>query len=97
MDQAAESAFIKTEAGGAIEPAKARPADRADPLSVKWIRVDEWSITTGTKVFRFKRRWGGNAGGADGNTRPLGERAFTDPAFVWEEQRKNAVRDCPEG
>jgi hypothetical protein len=96
MNQTAESAFVKTEATGAVKPPKAGTADRADALLVQWIGVYERRITAGAEIIRLELNGRGEAVRADGNPSPFIEGVFTDTAFVWEKQRKNAVGDRSE-
>jgi hypothetical protein len=96
MNETAKSSFVKTEATGAVEPSQAGTADRANTMVVQRIGVDERRVTAGTEIIRFELNGGGEALRADGNPRPFIKGVFTDTAFVWEKQRKNAVRDRSE-
>jgi hypothetical protein len=96
MNEAAECAFVKTEATGAVEPSKAGTADRADALLVQRIGVYKRRITTRAKIISFELDGRGETVRADGNPRPFIEGVFTNTAFVWKKQRKNAVGDRSE-
>jgi len=97
MNQAAERAFVKSEATGAVKPAKAGTADCADTLVVKRIVVDERGVTAGAEIVGLKGGGHRETGLADRNTGPFVKRLFTDAAFIRKKQRKNAVGDRSEG
>jgi len=96
VNEAAECAFVKTEATGAVEPSKAGTADRADALLVQRIGVYKGRIAAGTEIIRFEWDGSGETVRADGNPRPFIKGVFTNTAFVWKKQRKNAVGDRSE-
>ena len=96
VNQIAEGTLIKTEARSAIEPAKARPADRADTLGIQWIGVNERCIAARTEVFRLKLPRGVETIRANRNAGPFVQDVFTDAAFVGEKQRENAAGDRSE-
>jgi hypothetical protein len=96
VNETAESAFVKTEATGAVEPSKAGTADRADTLLVQRIGVYERRVTAGAEIIRFELNGRREAVRADGNPCPFIKGVFTDTAFVREKQRKNAVGDRSE-
>jgi hypothetical protein len=96
VNQTAEGTFVKTEATGAVKPSKAGTADRANTLFIQRIGIDERRITARAEIICFEWNGGGKAVCADRNPCPFIEGVFTDTAFVWEKQRKNAVGDRSE-
>ena len=95
MDEAAQGAIVKTEAGGAVETEQAGTAKRADPVGVEWERVLERRVAGGAEIIGFERFRGTEAIPAEGNARETIKRRVANAAFCGEEKRKNSVRDRP--
>jgi hypothetical protein len=93
VNETAERAFIQPEAGRVVEPPQAGAAGGANALVVKWICVDKRYIARRAKVLRIQRDWGIQAGFADRNPGPFGQRALANAAIVGEKQRKNSMGD----
>jgi hypothetical protein len=91
MNQVAQRALVKTEAGRAVEAAKTGTAGRAQTLLIEREPVQKRRVAGGTKIFRFK--WFGSVETivADRNTGPTSQRTLADTAFVREKQREDSV------
>jgi hypothetical protein len=76
-----------------IETPQTGAAGGANALLVKGIRVDKRCIADRAKVLGIQRDRRIQAGFADRNPGPFGERALANAAIVGEKQRKNSVRN----
>lgn len=91
MNQAAQRAFVQTEAGGMIESAKSRTASRAHTLLVERVRIQKRRITNRAKVIGLQRSGGLKATGANRNAGPFGKGTLANTAVSRKKQRKNSV------
>jgi len=97
MDEAAESAIVKAEAGGAVETEEAGSAESADAVGIQREIVLERRVAGGAEVVGFERRGSVQAVIADRNAGKFIERGVADPAVGRKNKRKNSVGDRPEG
>lgn len=96
VDQAAQRAFVETEATGAVETLEAGAAQGADTIGIERITVLERRITGGAEILGFERSGGVQACMADRNAGKTVQRNVADAAFGREKKRKNSVRDRAE-
>ncbi len=96
MNQAAQRAFIKSEAGGRVKFSQAGTARRANPMLIQRKLVLKRRMTAGTEMIRLEGSGGGKALRANRDARPAVKGAVANAAIRGENQRKNAVRDRPE-
>jgi len=93
VNQTAQRAFVDSEAGRTIEPAKARAAGGAYALLIERPRIEERRIANGAEVVGLEGSGRSETAGTDRNPCPFEKRAFANAAIVRKKQRKNSVRD----
>jgi hypothetical protein len=91
VNQSAQRPFVETETGRIIESHEAGPAGGADTLLIQRKRVEKWSVTDRTEIFRVGRQSRLQTRPADGYPSDFIEGLPADPAVVGEEQRKKSV------
>ena len=96
MNQIAERAFVKSEAGRFIEPSETRAAGRADAVLIERVFVNERRVAGGTEIAGLERCRRSETLVANGNACPFIQGPSADAAVVGKKQRKNAVRNPAE-
>ena len=95
MDQLAQRAFVKSEAVGGVESARAGAAQRAAALEIQRIAILERGLALGAEVLGGVSGGSGEAGGADRNARVADQGPAADAAVIGKEDRKKSVGNLP--
>jgi len=96
VDQATESAFVKSEAQSAVKTSQTRAAKRTDAVSIERKGILKWGVAGAAEVIGFERRGRIQARLAHRNPGKTIQRRVANAAFCGEKKRKNSVGDRAE-